>query len=263
MVGIYEFQLHRLDREFCELFEEYLPHFGLSLFKAKTNQMRVIPLEEAVETATEVATYDRIRQVVRRQPLISVSQCICRQEQALLGKPCSKPQETCFGFGDFARFYLDNSLARQIDADEAFTILDQAEAAGLVLMPTNSKEIEAICCCCTCCCGSLRYARIAKKPVGLVLSHYQARIDGDSCTGCEDCLSRCPMIAITLTDAGVAAVNTDRCIGCGLCVPTCPSASIVMIAKPGMPVPPDRFADTIRQIKQERESRPKSYLRQT
>ena len=36
LVGIYEFQLKTLDKEFCELFEEYLPYLGLSLMAIKT-----------------------------------------------------------------------------------------------------------------------------------------------------------------------------------------------------------------------------------
>ena len=53
IVGVYEFQLKTLDREFAELFEEYLPHIGLSMANIKTAQMRVIPLESAVEARAQ------------------------------------------------------------------------------------------------------------------------------------------------------------------------------------------------------------------
>jgi len=123
---VYEFQLNTLDREFSELFEEYLPHIGLTMAQAKTSQMRVIPLESSVEATPAVETYNRIRDLVRQQEIISVEPCICRKEQGLLGKPCDRPQEVCLGYGDMAQFYIDNELGRQISVDQALEVLDQA-----------------------------------------------------------------------------------------------------------------------------------------
>ncbi len=251
MIGIYEFQVKAIDKEFSEMFDAYLPYVGISMLGTKTKQMRILPLESAVETAGNVETYDRIRETVSRQELITVAQCICKKEHELLGSPCEKPQEVCLGFGDFARYYIDNGFGREIDKQEAFRILDQAEEAGLVLMPTNSKELNAICCCCTCCCAALKYAKTAYKPSRFILSPYFARIDADECTECEECISRCPMDAIELQE-GSSLVTERRCIGCGLCVPSCPSEAIRMVAKPDMPIPPDSYNDTIQQIKQER-----------
>src|SRR3989304_2170371 len=59
IVGIYEFQLKSLDREFCQMFEENLPYIGLYLMSVKTKQMRVIPVESSVGTAPAVETYNR------------------------------------------------------------------------------------------------------------------------------------------------------------------------------------------------------------
>lgn len=251
MIGIYEFQVNRIDREFSELFDAYLPYMGMSLAAAKTKQMRILPLEAAVESAGNVETYDRIRTTIARQSLISVAPCICKKEHELLGKPCDKPREVCIGFGDFARYYIDNGFGRKIGQEEAFRILDEAEAAGLVLMPTNAKELSAICCCCTCCCAALKYAKLAYKPSRFILSHYLARIDPDHCDLCETCVSRCPMIAIEMTE-DAAQVIERRCIGCGLCVESCPSEAIRMVAKPDMPTPPETYNDTIEQIQLER-----------
>lgn len=251
MIGIYEFQVKHLDREFSELFESYLPYMGLSLATAKTKQMRILPLEAAVETAGNVETYDRIRKLVSQQELITVAPCICKKEQEILGNPCDKPREVCIGFGDFARYYIDNGFGREIDTEEAYAILDMAEEAGLVLMPTNAKELSVICCCCTCCCAALKYAKTAYKPSRFVLSHYFARVDESECELCEACLDRCPMDAIEMLDTH-AQVIERRCIGCGLCVPNCPTQAIQMVAKPDMPVPPDSYEDTIRMISSER-----------
>ncbi|MCP4751069.1 MAG: 4Fe-4S dicluster domain-containing protein [Proteobacteria bacterium] len=251
IVGIYEFQLKTLDREFSELFEEYLLHIGMSWANIQTSQMRVIPLESAVGVSNEVATYNRVRELVEQQEIFSVSQCICRKEQELLDNPCSYPQESCIGLGDFAQYYIDNNMARQLSQDEVFKVLETAEEAGLVLCPTNSQEVMAICCCCSCCCPTLKFAKLAPRPADVVTSHYQARIDPDLCTACEECNDRCPMDAIA-TNGDASEIDDGRCIGCGVCYPTCPAEAISMVAKPGMDAPPSDFEDTFRRIKAER-----------
>jgi Na+-translocating ferredoxin:NAD+ oxidoreductase subunit B len=76
VVGVYEFQLKTLDKEFCELFEEYLPYLGLSLMALKTKQLRVIPVESSIEAVPAVETYNKVRELVKEQELIGVSQCI-------------------------------------------------------------------------------------------------------------------------------------------------------------------------------------------
>ena len=251
LVGIYEFQLKNLDKEFCVLFEEYLPYYGFSLKDVKTKQLRVIPVESAVSTVSSVATYNKVRDLVREQETIAVQECICSKEQALLGNKCYKPLETCIGFGDFAQYYLDNNMARAISVDEALKLLDQAEEFGLVLQPTNTQEIAAICCCCTCCCPGLRFAKMSKRPSKLIHSYYQATIDPTLCVACGECHDRCPMDAIGEGE-NASEIIDGRCIGCGLCVSTCQEVAISLIAKPDMEAPPKDFEETLKIIKTER-----------
>ena len=251
VVGVYEFQLNHLDREFAEMFEEYLPHLGLAMAQAKTSQMRVIPLESSVEATPAVETYNRLRDLVREQEVISVEHCICRKEQGLLDNECEKPKEVCIGFGDFAQYYIDNGMGRQISVDEALAVLDTAEEAGLVACPTNSAKIEAICCCCSCCCPILRFASIAPRPADMVTSYYEAKLDSEECTSCGLCVDRCQMDAIEETDEAYEIVD-GRCIGCGLCVAECPTDAISMEAKPGTQPPPATFDETLGRIGAER-----------
>ena len=251
IVGVYEVQLNRLDKEFCELFEEYLPHIGATLMALKTKQLRVIPVESAVGAAPTVASYNRIRELVKEQEVISLAQCICRKERGLLGKPCAKPQETCLGFGDFGRFFIDNHLGRAISTDEALRVLDVAEKAGLVLNPSNTQKIEWICCCCTCCCPTLKFVKMMPRPVDFVSSYYQAAIDADLCTGCGECIERCQVAAIK-EKADFSEMIEGRCIGCGLCVAACPVEAISLKPKPGMEAPPASLSETLRKIERER-----------
>jgi ferredoxin len=251
LVGVYEFQLNRMDKEFCKLFEEYLPHIGTTLMAIKTKQLRVVPVESAVEASPTVAAYNRIRELVKEQDIISLMPCICRQEQGILGKPCARPQETCFGFGSFGQFFIDNHLARTVTTDEALRVLDQAEEAGLVLNPSNTQKLEWLCCCCTCCCSTLKFVRMMPRPVDFVRSYFQAAIDADLCIGCGECIERCQVAAIK-EGADFSEMIEGRCIGCGLCVSTCPVEAISLKPKPGMEAPPENLSEQLKKIESER-----------
>ena len=254
VVGIYEFQVKNLDREFCQMFEEYLPYFGISLMPLKTNQLRVIPVESAVKATHGVETYNRVRELVEGQKTFAVAQCICRQEQELLGKKCDRPKETCLGFGDFAQFYIDNHWGRRISKAEALKLLELAEESGLVLSPSNSQELAGLCCCCPCCCPILKYAKLMPRPADAVLSYYQAKIDPERCSTCGLCLERCPMSAIAEGEDSYQIID-GRCIGCGLCVSACPTEAISMVTKLGMEPPPiDFLRDTLPRIRTERQA---------
>lgn len=237
VVGLYEFQLGRLDREFCELFEEYMPYLGVSMIRY-TSQLRVIPVESSLaNTTSRVEPYNRVRELMARQDIISVTQCICKKEQDLMGHPCSKPQEVCLMFGDFAQFYIDNNNARQITLEEAYKVLDLAEENGLVLSPTNTEKLEAVCCCCVCCCPTLKNIKIFPNPAELTTTFYRSVIDAEECTGCGECVEICPMDAI-VEENGASVVLGKRCIGCGLCVNRCPVDAIKMVERDDTPEPP-------------------------
>ncbi len=251
MVGIYEFQLKNLDREFSELFEEYLPFFSASLLSVKTSQIRIAPVESSVKVAHAVEPYNRIRDLVRGEEIISLQECICKKEQSLLGNPCDRPREVCIGFGDFAQFYIDNKMAKRISTEEALKVLDLAEESALVLSPVNTQKLAAICCCCPCCCPNLKYAKISPRPADLVTSYYQAWIDPDLCTACGDCIDRCQMDAIKESD-NISQVDDGICIGCGLCVSACPTDAISLLLKHGIEAPPSNIQDMMNRIGTER-----------
>jgi len=251
VVGIYEFHLNSIDRELAELMEEYIPHLGRMWSAAPTKQLRVVPVGSALDGTPAVATYNKIRDMVKEQKLISVAPCICRKEQKLLGHECDRPYESCLQFGMAARYYIDNGMGRRISVDECMKILDRAEEAALVLSPNNAKELLNLCCCCSCCCGVLRMLRAYPRPAEQAQSAYQAKIDPEACSACGTCLERCQIDAIVEGEE-YNRVDLERCIGCGLCVSTCPEEAISMIAREDAPEPPKNIVETMMKIAQER-----------
>ena len=251
VVGVYEFHLGTLDRELSEYMEEYFPYIAESWKSVGTKQLRVVPIEAALQDDKEVGTYARIRELVKDKQLISVAPCICAKEKELLDQPCSRPQERCIQFDMAAEYYIENGLGRQITRDELMDLLKMGEEKALVISPGNSKEIMNICLCCGCCCGFMRILKEFDRPADHCASPYRARIDSEACVMCGTCQDRCQIEAIKESDEAYE-VEEARCIGCGLCVPTCPEEAIAMAEKPDPPSIPDNPIDMNIKIAQER-----------
>jgi ferredoxin len=233
VLGIYEYQLKSMDRELARMFEDYLQEgFQKSLTGLKPSILRTIPIHRSIDVAHPVATYEDSREIVKKQKLIAVANCICRVQQELIDHCCDKPSEVCFSFGSAARYYIDLGMGRQVTTEEALAILDRCEEAGLVNQPANVINPGGMCNCCGDCCPVLRLVKKYPRPVELILSNYYAVVDADECTACETCLERCQIGAISIGKDDVAEINLDRCIGCGLCVTTCPTAALRLEPKP-------------------------------
>jgi electron transport complex protein RnfB len=231
VIGIYEFQVSRLDPELVHDLEEYGPTWFDQAAWDKAPQLRTIPVSESIDAQTEVMVYEQAEALVRAHDRFAVAPCICRQEKQIAGEGCDKPLETCLVMGSAATYYVRNGLGRTIDQEEALALLAQAEEEALVLQPGNSKAAGNICMCCGCCCGILTNIKRHPRPASMVASAFVAALDAETCTGCGTCELRCQMEAIHL-DNGVAALDLDRCIGCGLCVTTCPTESLSLQRKP-------------------------------
>ncbi len=225
-VGIIEAQINRVDLELTRLVEEYFPFLGAVGLSLQTKQMRVIPAEKSLNTATTVAPYHFMRNLVRDEDLVAVAPCICRQMAETKGNRCSHTLETCLSFGDLAQFYLDNGVARRISKEELLRLLDQVEQEGLVLCTSNTQDLSVVCCCCKCCCGTFELYYRGAAPMQTYAS-YLAGVDADLCNGCGTCVDMCPMEAIELVD-DLARIDDSRCIGCGVCAYHCPGEAMAL-----------------------------------
>lgn len=54
-----------------------------------------------------------------------------------------------------------------------------------------------------------------------------AKVDNETCTGCEACVDCCPTEAISMAN-GKAQVDADTCVDCGVCLDECPVEAINM-----------------------------------
>lgn len=229
IVGIWEFQVNKLTPELVRDVDEYMPYWVNTDVWKKVPQIRSIPIGEAVDSNLEIMSYEEAIKLVQTQDKITVSLCICRTEQRMLKKGCDKPLETCLSFGSGAEFYLRNEMGRSITKEEALSILNLADSAGLVLSPGNSQNATFICACCGCCCGVLRTLKNYPNPADIVSSPFTAEINIENCISCGFCIVRCQMDALRMDEK--ITLNKERCIGCGLCVTTCPTHSLKLMRK--------------------------------
>ncbi len=233
IIGIFEYQVNRMTKEFIEDFDRYMEE-GLrdELYQQDTHQLRVVPVNKAVDTTIRVASYDDARELIKQQSKISVQNCICKQKKDLQEESCSRIQEReiCLAFSTGAYYYIEHGLGREIAQEEALKLLDFAEQKGLVLSPGNAQKTFAMCLCCGDCCEFLVHLKKYPKPSSLVDNNYYGQVDADLCIGCETCLDRCQMDAISIVD-GISTINLDRCVGCGLCVTTCSEEALSLQQK--------------------------------
>ena len=254
VVGIFEFQLGKMDEDFARDHEEYFETaFGRTIQSFKTPVLRTVPINRQLVADYPVAPYEDVLQIIEKQEKIAVAPCICRSTKKLAGEECDKPIENCFSFGSHAEYYVENGMGRYITVEEAKAIVIKNEEDGLVMQPFNSQKVGGMCSCCGDCCGVLRSLKMHPSPAEMVQSNYFARVDEAECTGCETCVDRCQIDAIEVTD-GISTIDLNRCIGCGLCVTTCPTEAISLIQKPTNQLyePPKTGAETYIRIMQER-----------
>jgi electron transport complex protein RnfB len=230
-VGIYEFQLDRMDREFAELCEEYNQVFAGQFFHTKPQLMRVIPVEEEVPDGKEILPFDRVSAIIEKGESFAVADCICRKERHLLGEGCDKPLEACLAIAPVPGIFDEYHWGRPITREEALNVLRTSEEAGLVHQAFNVEEGQFfICNCCGCCCGVLRAINELEITDGSY-SNYYAEIDPEFCTSCGICADeRCQVNAIEEGDDTYTVIR-EKCIGCGLCVSTCPTDAIKLVQK--------------------------------
>ena len=240
MIGLYEYSVNKIDKELAMLFKEYYETAYLDEIGASNVPgFKVIPIEKNVAADTVLLPFHKLEEAIRAARIISVAECVCRKESRLTGDGCDYPIENCLSFGVAAEYYIESGMGREITAGEAIKIVNEADKAGLVHASANSKHLSNICNCCPCCCASMKgITQRGHDKHKYMNALFEAVIDEDECVGCEECIDRCPVGAVTVEDEAV--VNRERCLGCGLCASTCPSEAITMCLREDRKEPFDR-----------------------
>ncbi len=240
-----------LDEESARLCLDYHRKSGFMTSFASQKQMRVVPVREAVESLPTVAPYDQLREMVAAQEMIALTPCACRVSNQKVGKECGHPTETELTFGFVAEWRVDNGFGRKISGEEALRVMDEAERAGMLLAPTNTKEPIGMCMCAACCCHWLQGLRLHERPADHVQSSFRAVVDPDSCTACGTCQERCHMDALQEKDSAME-VEEARCIGCGLCVPACPEGALSLVEREDRKEPSSTYLGMFARVAGER-----------
>jgi len=147
-----------------------------------------------------------------------VAPCGCR---ILWGK-CDHPIMTCFAVFDNSRgeYYLNQPgrLLKEVSLEETLDIVRANEEAGLIHW--------GVCYCCKDACEML-YSYTKADRLDLVEpNRYEATVDEELCTGCQDCIEKCPFDAIEMQKTAnskklKAQIISENCKGCGVCIVGC------------------------------------------
>jgi electron transport complex protein RnfB len=249
LIGMYEFQLGRLTPEFIKDFNEYTTDkkFGIEFLSTELPQMRTIPISKSIHPKHNVSTFDEVTVLLQQaeEPFV-ILECICRKKRSIEGKACkvTDRKESCLAIGSMARMALLGGLGREINRDEAMSVIELNQEQGLVLQPSNTEKADFICSCCGCCCGILEVHKNIPKPLDYWASNFQAKVDTNTCEGCGTCEEWCQVGAVRVYENKQhAVVDLNRCIGCGVCVSKCPTQSISLFKKPTEIKPPQTRED--------------------
>ncbi|MFX0100678.1 MAG: 4Fe-4S binding protein [Candidatus Hodarchaeota archaeon] len=241
LAGLYKVLLKELREGMQSQYDSVMPKFKKMPPFDRTvrleNNLDGTPIEIKIDEKLEdvgekIVPAQTVKEIIEKFDEIAVGNCFCRHYHVMLGGKCETdaPMVNCFTFGKSAKHVVKQGFAKMISKDEALKILQEAEDAGLVHKTFHNKSdiynIEnSICNCCKDCCDTFQLWRMGAIPL-VNSTNYLSNIDEEKCTGCETCVDRCPVDAISLNDDGKAEVTPEYCIGCGVCAHFCPENAI-------------------------------------
>jgi len=246
VVGIYEYQLGRMDAELAESFEAYYQQAFGEMLAIEPSVHRVIPVNETVRNDMEVRPFESATTIIENAQAWGVVDCICRVQKTLIGDPCEHPVDVCMIFSQRPGVFDDSTGVQAQTKEESLATLKRAADAGLVHSVSNSQEEDTffatyICNCCTCSCGILRGMADLGIANVVARSAFVNVVEDEACNICEICIEYCQFDALSLEPSDVyIQINEARCTGCGVCVPNCPDEALTLIRRPEediMPIP--------------------------
>ncbi len=231
VVGFYERQNAKIDKEFAELFEQYYHESFHRTMLAEPSVHRIIPQERVIPVDIDVMPYEKASTYLDKANSWGVLDCICRVQKRLIGEGCDHTVENCLVFSPKPGAFDRNDDIKTLTREQALDILTEANREGLVHSVNNAQtEVYYVCNCCTCSCGVLRGMVEYGSENSIARSDFYATVTEDACTGCEACIERCQFNAMTMVD-GICMVDKVKCYGCGLCISACGSEALMLVQK--------------------------------
>jgi NAD-dependent dihydropyrimidine dehydrogenase PreA subunit len=244
VVGIYERQNAKIDKEFAELFEQYYREGFYKIMLAEPSVHRIIPLERSIPVDIDVMPYEKASTYLDQARSWGVLDCICRVQKRLIGEGCNHTVENCLVFSPRPGAFDRSNDIKSITREEALDILAKADEEGLVHSINNAQtDVFYICNCCTCSCGVLRGMVEYGSENSIARSDFYAVVDEDQCTGCEACIDRCQFNAMAMVD-GICEVDRNYCYGCGLCITSCSVEALSLVQKDSAELSPPPYDDS-------------------
>jgi ferredoxin len=258
MAGFFEFSMMRIRNDIdqkvlAELFYQYMnvgEDFIKNLFTEGETQLgRVFVNEPALpeEISLHVLDYEKASEVIKTAKHRAVGICYCRHKMEHLGKACSAPMDICMTFNTAAGSLIKHGVARSVDVKECMDLLQKAYDLNLVQFGENNRiGVNFICNCCGCCCEAMIAARRFGNLKPVHTTRFIPEIERQKCTGCGQCVSVCPVEAMSLVTANdphrknrkTARLDAELCLGCGVCVRSCPNGSITLRERGEHIIPP-------------------------
>ncbi len=237
MAGFFEFSMMRTRDDInqpllAELYYQYLnveEDFIKDLFLASETKLGRVYVNEEVlskDNLVHILDFEKASHIIESSEHIGISTCYCRHKMHHMDQACDAPMDICMTFNTTADSLIRHGHARRVESSECLELLHKAYEHDLVQCGENVRENPTfICNCCGCCCEAL----VAAKKFGVLhpvqTTHYLPELDLESCTGCEICIDKCPIDAISKED-GQINIDKEVCLGCGVCVRACPQNSL-------------------------------------
>jgi len=171
---------------------------------------------------------------------IGLESCICRKADRAKDER-NEHEYTCMGMGvgmlkweRWPERYKGG--VKFVNIEEAKEWNHEMDNRGFVhiLMLFGAPYIGGFCQCDYPDCNALRGG--VDFGVGVLKSHYLAKVDYAQCNGCGICAQRCQWGALKFeTTSGKANIDMFKCFGCGLCHTACPRQAISLVRRETVP----------------------------
>jgi hypothetical protein len=97
VVGLFEFQVGRMGRDFARVHEAYYQSTCRKVVQSfQTPVMRTIPIQRTLVADSPVAPYEDVLGIIDAQDRMAIAPCVCRKTRDLIDEPCDRSLENCF-----------------------------------------------------------------------------------------------------------------------------------------------------------------------